>query len=142
MRLCTSWLDITGPLTPGTREATAEEKAQIRTFADKDLARSDVAAQAIAIMEGTLDPIKARGMWQKTAVNVGQSLGAMAPIAIPYAGVVLAQGGYADQEYNRQRGMGTDPATAHNLARITGAVQSGLERTAFLFSFAPKSVIG
>ncbi len=141
-RLGASWADITGPLTPGTREATEEEKAQIKAMADQDLIRSDVAAQAIGVMEGTIDPIKTKGMWQKTAVNVGSSLGAMAAIAIPYGGIVLAQGGYADQEYNRQRQMGTDPGTAHNLAQVTGTVQAGLERAGFLFNFAPKSFLG
>lgn len=134
--------DISGNIAKPSREVTPEEKAKAQQMLKAKLKRNEVAAQAIGILEGTIDPIKTSGLFQKIAVNVGSSLGAMAPIVIPYAGLVIAQGGYADQEYQRQRSMGTDPVTAHEAAQITGIMQAGIERLSYLFAFSPNSAIG
>ena len=130
----------------GNRPATDEEKAQLTAIADKAMTRADVAAQAIGILEGTIDPVKTENTTlgrfvQRTAIDVGTSIGAMAPIVLPYAGLIIAQGGYADQEYQKLREEGNDPATAQKAAQITGAVQAGIERAAFLFNFVPSSTI-
>ena len=126
---------------PKLRPITDQEAKAYGKTLDKALVRNEVAGQAIAVMEGTIDPIKTSGMAERVAVNVGTSVGMMAPIAIPYAGVVIAAGGYADQEFQRQREMGTDVTTAHNISQITGTVQAGLERLAFMFSFVPGPVM-
>lgn len=117
-----------------TRKPTEAEAKTLKALADKALTRSEVAQQAINILEGTIDPINTKGMAQKVAVNVGSSLGAMAPAFIPYAGLVIQQGAFADQEYQRQRSLGTDPQTANTVAQITGTVQAGLDRVQALFA--------
>jgi hypothetical protein len=124
------------------RPATAEEAAQLKAMADKELNRMEVANQAIGILEGTIDPIKGDGLLQEFSIEVGSTLGAMVPIMVPYAGVAVATGAYADQEYHRQRAMGTDAQTAQTMALATGAVQAAVERASFLFAFAPKSMLG
>jgi len=145
--------DIGGTIATPSRTVTPEEQAKVQEMIAAKVQRAEVAAQAIGILEGTIDPIKAdkalnegllasTGTYvQKTAIDLGYSLGAMATIAIPYAGLLIAQGGYADDEYMKLREEGNDPATAHMASQFTGAMQAGFERVAFLFNFVPSSVI-
>jgi hypothetical protein len=135
------------------RKATPEQIAKFKELTDAAIARSDTAAQAIGILEGTIDPIKtdkalndgllaSTGTYaQRTAIDLGYSIGAMATIAIPYAGIIIAQGGYADQEYQKLREEGNDPETSYRASQFTGAMQAGFERTAFLFNFVPSSAV-
>jgi len=125
-----------------TRKLTGEESQRLKPLIDKALTRNAVAGQVIGILEGTIDPIKSSGIMDDLATGVGSSLGAMAPMAIPYAGVVIAQGGYADEEYQRLLANGVAPETAHQASQITGAIQAAVERVAFLFNFVPSSTLG
>jgi hypothetical protein len=137
----------------GGRAATPEEVKQAQAIIERKITRSEVAQQAIGILEGTIDPIKpnkgqgtgllgATGRYaQGLSISTGESFGAMAPIMFPMAGVLIAQGGYADAEYQKLREEGNDPATAHAAAQMTGALEAGFERAAFLFNFVPTSTI-
>jgi hypothetical protein len=137
----------------GGRAATPEEVKQAQAIIERKITRSEVAQQAIGILEGTIDPIKpnkkqgtgllaATGAFaQRTSIDVGTSFGAMAPMMLPMAGVMIAQGGYADDEYEKLREEGNSPAAAHMASQLTGALQAGFERAAFLFNFVPSSTI-
>ena len=137
----------------GGRAATPEEVKQAQAIIERKITRSEVAQQAIGILEGTIDPIKlnkgqgtgllgATGRYaQGLSIATGESFGAMAPIMFPMAGVLIAQGGYADAEYQKLREEGNDPATAHAAAQMTGALEAGFELAAFLFNFVPTSTI-
>jgi hypothetical protein len=134
--------DVAGKLMFGTRPATAAEKEELRAISDKAMVRNAVAGQAVGILEGNISPIKAAGVGQEIGIGVGGSIGAMAPMALSYVGGFIAQGGYADAEFQRQVGLGVKPDVAHKASQITGAVQAAWERAAFLFNFVPKSTLG
>jgi hypothetical protein len=130
----------------GGRNASEAEVQKARDILDAKITRNETAQQAIGILEGTIDPVKPENTTlgrfvQRTAIDVGTSFGAMAPIILPQVGFIIAQGGYADEEYQRLREEGNDPATAQMASQITGAVQAGIERAVYLFNFVPTSTI-
>jgi hypothetical protein len=119
------------------RPATPAERGKLKELAQTGLERNIAAGQLAGLIDETVDPIKSKSYGEKILMNVTGSLGMMAPMMVPYAGWAIAQGGYADQEFQRQVGMGTPPETAHQLSQVTGAVQSAVERASFLFAYAP-----
>lgn len=123
------------PYREETTTATPEQRAQLLQISSRELDRNKVAGQVRGVLEGTVDPIKGAGLSGKIGVDVAASLGAMTPSFIPYAGLVIAQGGFAEQEFQRQIQLGTPAEQAHTISQATGAVQAGLDRAQALLAF-------
>jgi hypothetical protein len=116
------------------RKATPEEVAKLKEMAEKDLQRNIMAGRLVNIEEQAVDPIAGSNMASRTLYGAANSVGAMLPAFVPYAGLVIQQGAFADQEFNRQIENGADPKTAHTVAQITGTVQAGLDRVQAIFA--------
>lgn len=115
-----------------TRPASDEENKAAIEFTQKALKRNVVAGRLLDILQSKIDPATSDDMLARALYQGAYSVGAMAPSFIPYIGVAIAQGGYADTEFRRQIRLGTDISTAHEMANVTGAVQAGLERLGVL----------
>ncbi len=116
------------------RAANQAEVAKLRELADADLRRNVLAGKLVNLAEQNIDPAAGSGMLERSLYGAANSVGAMVPAFIPYAGLMVQQGAFADDEFNRQISNGTDPQTAHTVSQITGTVQAGLDRAQAIFA--------
>lgn len=127
---------------PRTRTLSPDEVEGLRADFDRQVKRHDIANEAQSIFDNNVLPVDLSGLGGELRFDVGNSIGAMAPMMVPLAGVVISQSGYANEEYLRLRQQGVEFAPAKVASEVTGGLVAGIERVSFLFNFVPTSTLG
>lgn len=103
------------------------ERMLARQTDDPDVERLDVERKLEMALEGTLDPIVAKGIFEKMAVGTAQSLPYMASVTSGL-GSVVAMASMAEDARGELVDSGVPEDEAMTIGLASGTIQMGLER--------------